>query len=80
MSTNFKGLAELRVPHDLVKKLEYDLEQILKSPQDQYAALDFFVTAEHIVDWIHLSDHSSIERNSSFNCAIPLFSDIWASA
>ena len=65
--SSFKGFAELRVPFDLVKKLEYDLDRVLKSPQDQYAAFDFFVTAEHIVDWIHPDDRKAREavRSSS---------------
>lgn len=66
--SNFKGFAELQVPRDLVNKLEYDLERILKSPQDQYAAFDFFVTAEHILDWIHPNDgnaRNEIRSNSS---------------
>jgi hypothetical protein len=29
-----------------------------KSPLDQYAAFDFFVTAEHIVDWLHPRDEA----------------------
>lgn len=64
---SFNGFAELRVPRDLVEKLEYDLERVLKSPQDQYAAFDFFVTAEHIVDWIHPDDRGAREavRSSS---------------
>jgi hypothetical protein len=50
-----------------VRKLEYDLERIRKSPKDQYAAFDFFVTAEHIVDWIHPDDKKAQEaiRSSS---------------
>lgn len=60
--SSFKGFAELRVPRDLVKKLECDLERVLKSPQDQYAAFDFFVTAEHIVDWIHPNDRKAREE------------------
>ena len=44
-----------------MKKLEYDLDRVLKSPQDQYAAFDFFVTAEHIVDWIHPDDRKARE-------------------
>ena len=64
---NFKGFAELRVPRDLVQKLEYDLKRIRESPQDQYAAFDFIVTAEHIVDWIHPDDKKAREaiRSSS---------------
>lgn len=64
---SFKGFAELRAPRDLVKKLQHDLERVLNSPQDQYAAFDFFVTAEHIVDWIHPDDRKAREaiRTSS---------------
>jgi hypothetical protein len=60
--SSFKGFAELRVPRDLVKKLKYELDRILESPQDQYAAyaaFNFFVTAEHIVDWIHPDDRKA---------------------
>ena len=66
--SSFKGFAELRVPRDLVRKLEYDLERVLKSPQEQYAAFDFFVTAEHIVDWLHPDDkeaRKSLRSSSS---------------
>lgn len=55
----FKQFAELRTPCDLVRKLEFDLERILQSPQDQYAAFDFFVTAEHIMDWIYPEDENA---------------------
>jgi hypothetical protein len=56
---NFKGFAELRVPYDLVIKLKYDLERIRESPQDQYAAFDFFVTAEHLIDWVYPDDKAA---------------------
>jgi hypothetical protein len=56
---NFKGFAELRVPGDLTKKLEHDLRRILESPTDEYAAFDFFVTAEHLVDWVHPADYAA---------------------
>ena len=49
---SFKGFAPLQQPHDLVAKLEYDFERIRAAPDNVYAAFDFFVTAEHIVDWI----------------------------
>lgn len=60
--TDFKGFAELRVPRDLVKKLQYDLDRVLKSPKDHYAAFDFFVTAEHIPDWIHPDDQEARKK------------------
>ncbi|MGQ3685240.1 MAG: hypothetical protein ACUBOA_09600 [Candidatus Loosdrechtia sp.] len=52
MST-YKGFGELKVPRDLLNKLEHDIKRMENSPQDQYAAFDFFVTAEHLVDWVH---------------------------
>jgi hypothetical protein len=42
---------ELRSPHDLVLKLEHDLSRMASASSDQYAAFDFFVTADSLVDW-----------------------------
>jgi len=53
---SFTGFAEIRTARDLVRKLEHDLDRLKNAPKDQYAAFDFFVTAEHIVDWIHPTD------------------------
>src|SRR5438105_3089567 len=66
-SAPFQGLFELQTPADLVKKLQHDLERMANSPQDQYAAFDFFVTAEHILDWIHPDNKAAREslRSSS---------------
>jgi len=51
-----EGLFELRTPRQLLEKLEADLERLRSaspiSKQAQYAAFDFFVTAEHLPDWI----------------------------
>lgn len=74
--SNFRGFAELRVPRDLVKKLEYDLARVLKSPQDQYAAFDFFVTAEHIVDWIHPDDRKAREAVRSSSSLLQIVSHL----
>ena len=30
----------------------HDLERMRGGPEDAYAAFDFFVTADHIVDWL----------------------------
>lgn len=49
---SFKGFALLQQPADLVAKLAHDFERIRADPADTYAAFDFFVTAEHIVDWL----------------------------
>lgn len=51
--SSFKGLFELRSPQDLLKKLHHDYARLQQLPLDQYAAFDFFVTAEHMLDWLY---------------------------
>ena len=48
-----KGFADLKSPADILDKMKHDLVRMENDPMDTYAAFDFFVTAEHIVDWIH---------------------------
>ncbi len=45
------GFGNLQTPLDLLRKLRHDLERMKADPLDTYAAFDFFVTAEHLVDW-----------------------------
>jgi len=59
---SFKGFALLQRPDDLVAKLAHDFERIRASPADAYAAFDFFVTAEHIVDWL-LPDSPGVDQS-----------------
>jgi hypothetical protein len=53
MGTNHKGFGSLQTPSDLLSKLKHDLERMKASPEDTYAAFDYFVTAEHIIDWAY---------------------------
>ncbi len=54
MSTRkFKGFGPLKGPKDLLEKLRYDFERMRGSPDDEYAAFDFFVSAYHMLDWLH---------------------------
>lgn len=49
----FQGLTkELQRPKDLLAKLQFDFARIEANPLDVYAAFDFFVTAEHVPDWV----------------------------
>ena len=48
-----KGFALLKKPEDLLQKLEHDYKRLQNDPHDSYAAFDFFVTAEHIIDWLY---------------------------
>jgi len=47
-----KGFGQLDRPAHLLEKLRHDLGRVTCDPSDQYAAFDFFVTAEHMVDWV----------------------------
>ncbi len=48
-----QGLFQLHGPRDLLAKLRHDYGRLQKAPNDPYVAFDFFVTAEHLLDWIH---------------------------
>lgn len=47
-----KGLFELQTPADLLRKLRSDFEELKKQPRNSYLAFNFFVTAEHMKDWL----------------------------
>jgi hypothetical protein len=50
---NFKGVFDVREPSHLVQKLESDLERMCRDPMNVYPFIDFFITADNIVDWLH---------------------------
>jgi hypothetical protein len=45
------GFGDLQSPRNLLDKLRHDYARIERDPTDQYAAQDFFHTAESLVDW-----------------------------
>ncbi len=47
-----EGIFDLETPEALVRKLLVEFHQFLDKPNDTYQAFNFFVTAEHIPDWI----------------------------
>src|SRR5512135_1187472 len=47
---------ELRTPADLFRKSEDDLRALQGSPCDTRLAFNFFVTVEHLPDWLSLRD------------------------
>jgi len=57
-----QGLFELQTPKDLLKKLQSDYERLKADQADTYAAFDFFVTAEHLLDWIYPGDANKQKR------------------
>jgi hypothetical protein len=54
--SDLNGFFALRTPRDLLAKLEADHARLHRadptSVEAQYAAFDFFVTAEHLADWV----------------------------
>ena len=58
----FQGLTkELQTPKNLLAKLQFDFARIESNPLDVYAAFDFFVTAEHLPDWVGVKSIKSRE-------------------
>jgi hypothetical protein len=60
--SSFRGFCELRSVHDLLLKLQQDIVRMVDDPGDEYAAFDFFVTAEHMTDWLYPDSH--VERSA----------------
>ena len=51
--SNFKGFATLTSPEELLVKLQHDLARMEQDLANPYPAFDFFVTAEHLLDWLY---------------------------
>jgi hypothetical protein len=50
--TRWRGFSgTLQTADDLLRKMSADFDRMRGSPGDPYPAFDFFVAAEHIVDW-----------------------------
>lgn len=60
----------LKTAQDLFAKLERDFDRLKASPSDAYVAYDFFVTANHLVDWCWPGD-SGHQKSVRRNDAIP---------
>lgn len=69
---NIEGLFQLRGPRDLLAKLRHDYQRLSEAPHDAYVAFDFFVTAEHILDWTYPGVAGKPRRSAERNDAILL--------
>jgi hypothetical protein len=67
----FRGFFALRTPQDLLAKLRHDHARLADNPIDSYAAFDFFVTANHLVDWIWPSATHAQQRDNRRTETIP---------
>lgn len=68
--SELNGLFSLRTPRDLLRKLEADYKRLRSaypaSLEAQYAAFDFFVTAEHLPDWLYRSTGGSLTSHRAY--------------
>jgi hypothetical protein len=48
-----KGIFELSTAAHLLQKLHYEFALLKKDPDNVYVTFNFFVTAEHILDWLY---------------------------
>ena len=68
--TTLDGIFSLRTPLDLLGKLEADFRRIQASDPNslaaQYAAFDFFVTAEHLPDWVKHASGGSLTSHRQY--------------
>jgi len=64
MITSWEGLFDLKKPQDLLRKLQHDYRRVVQAPTDTYAAFDFFVTAEHMLDWCYPGDDHEPDRRT----------------
>jgi hypothetical protein len=48
----FGGFFDLRTPQALFKKMRYDYDRMRREPLNIYPVYYFFVTANHLIDWI----------------------------
>ena len=62
--SRFEGFFELRTPADLLGKLKHDFSRIKQNCVDTYAAFDFFVTAEHLLDWKYRDEGDPADRDT----------------
>lgn len=58
------GLFQLRGPEDLRGKLRRDLQRLVGNPLNVDAAFDFFVTAEHMLDWVYPKNVNRLKRKA----------------
>jgi hypothetical protein len=67
----FYGFFDIRDPQALFKKLRYDYQRICAEPLNAFPVWDFFVTANHLVDWIWPSAGTAQHRQERAAETIP---------
>ncbi len=57
-----KGFFTFTTAKGLFLKLEHDLAEVQRKPSDPYTAFNFFVTAEHLLDWLYPGKANELEN------------------
>lgn len=66
------GIFSSKEPKDLFSKLCRDLERLRSDNKDESAAIDFFVTAESLTDWVHPGRVNKEKQKSHRNSSVLL--------
>jgi len=74
----FNGFFDVRDPHALFQKLRYDCERLRASPLNVFPAWDFFVTANHMMDWNWPSAGNAQHRKERHAETIPRICELLA--
>ena len=75
-SGNFKGFATLQSAGDLLQKIRHDHERLRSAPADVHAAFDFFVSAYHMLDWLHPNEAAARKAEEEGNVLLQVCSHI----
>jgi hypothetical protein len=67
-----RGFFLLRTANDLLQKLERDFKKLKQHPLDVDLAFNFFVTAEHILDWKYPGRANKSNRETLRNAEVLL--------
>ena len=63
---------QLQTVGDLLAKLRHDHQRLQQAPNDAYVAFDFFVTAEHMLDWLYPGSSGRNQRSAGRNSQLIL--------
>jgi len=72
LGRNMRGFFLLRTTNDLLQKLEWDFKKLKQHPIDVDLAFNFFVTAEHILDWKYPGRANKSNRKKLHNAEVLL--------
>jgi hypothetical protein len=67
-----KGIFELRTTADLRRKLNREYERLSDDPTNSYIAFNLFLTAEHLLDWLHPGNANSAKRSMTRDASLIL--------